>query len=183
MNAHLVNNQCFNTHNQEPARRRSADNAGLTTRSGTAADARKRLSLKKRWHLTSYPAVICVKPIRKFTTALSRQYLLPNTMSASKFSTVQGRARCEMYSRARSAAGRAAGREARRIAGCDVQLALGKRGAGKQGEDRAGRTRPGCGCRRKTKTPGRLQSHSGVPKNGSYLLSHLVGQYHRRWRA
>ena len=31
-----------------------------------------------------------------------------------------------------------------------------------------------------TKKPGRL-STSGLPKNGGYLLSQLVGQYHRRW--
>ena len=55
-----------------------------------AVPAYRRLSLKKRWHLTSYPAVICVKPIRKFTTALLRKYLLPSTMSASKFPTMMG---------------------------------------------------------------------------------------------
>ena len=31
-----------------------------------------------------------------------------------------------------------------------------------------------------TKKPGRLLT-SGLPKNGGYLLSQLVGQYHRRW--
>ena len=32
----------------------------------------------------------------------------------------------------------------------------------------------------KTKKPGHLLM-SGLPKNGGYLLSQLVGQYHRRW--
>ena len=32
----------------------------------------------------------------------------------------------------------------------------------------------------KTKKPWVI-SDSGLPKNRSYLLSHLVGQYHRRW--
>ena len=35
--------------------------------------------------------------------------------------------------------------------------------------------------RRHKKRPPGVVRLSGVPKNGSYLLSQLVGQYHRRW--
>ena len=55
---------------------------------------------------------------------------------------------------------------------------------GEEGRQMKGRTRKDGGRRRRKNKKARLECLPvEPPKNGSCLLSHLVGQYHRRWRA